>query len=66
MRTFIQDDKNGGFLRVKFPFNCYKFPLGEAQFGKSVHMLDLLVYLNEDNSIHYHGYIKPIDSKTEL
>ena len=43
-----------------------KFPLNEAQFGKSVHMLDLLVYLDENNNIHYRGYTKPTDSKRYL
>ena len=30
-----------------------RFPINEIQFGKSVHMLDLFVYLEENNRIHY-------------
>ena len=43
-----------------------KFPINEIQFGKSVHMLDLCVYLDEHNVIHYRGYTKPTDAKRYL
>ena len=43
-----------------------KFPTNEVQFGKSVHFLDLCVYLDEDNTIHYRGYTKPTDAKRYL
>ena len=43
-----------------------KFPIGEVQFGKSVHMLDLGVYLDDENRIHYKGYVKPTDAKRYL
>ena len=43
-----------------------KFPIGEVQFGKSVHMLDLGVYLDDENRIHYKGYVKPTDAKWYL
>ena len=42
------------------------FPLREIQFGRSVHVLDLNVFLNEINVIHYRGYTKPTDSKRYL
>ena len=43
-----------------------KFPSSEVQFGKSVHFLDLCVYLDSDNSIQYRGYTKPTDAKRYL
>ena len=43
-----------------------EFPVKECQFGKSVHVLDLGVYLDQDNTIHYQGYSKPTDSKRYL
>ena len=43
-----------------------KFPLKEAQFGKSVHFLELQNYLDEDNTIHYRSYTKPTDAKRYL
>ena len=43
-----------------------KFPIKEVQFGKSVHFLDLNVYLDVDNTIQYRGYMKPTDSKHYL
>ena len=43
-----------------------KFPTNEVQFGKSVHFLDLCVYLDENNVIHYCGYTKPTDAKRYL
>ena len=43
-----------------------KFPIKEIQFGKSVHMLDLCVYLDEHNIIHYQVYTKPTDAKRYL
>ena len=36
-----------------------EFPVKEIQFGKSVHMLDLFVYVEENNVIQYKGYSKP-------
>ncbi len=43
-----------------------KFTINEVQFGKSVHFLDLCVYLDSDNSIQYRGYTKPTDAKRYL
>ena len=43
-----------------------EFPLTEVQFGKSVHILDLCTYLEEENTINYRGYTKPTDSKRYL
>ena len=43
-----------------------KFPIGEVQFGKSVHNLDLCVYLDDENRVHYKGYSKPTDAKRYL
>ena len=43
-----------------------KFPISEIQFGKSIHIMDLFVYLENDNRIQYKGYIKPTDSKRYL
>ena len=43
-----------------------KFPINEIQFGKSVHILDLCVYLENNNRIQYKGYMKPTDSKRYL
>ena len=43
-----------------------KFPLNEIQFGKSVHVLDLCTYLDENNVIHHCGYTKPTDSQRYL
>ena len=42
------------------------FPPNETQFGKSVHHLDLWVYLDDENTIHYRGYTKPTDAKRYL
>ncbi len=43
-----------------------KFPIKEVQFGKSVHFLDLNVYLDQDNTVQYRGYSKPTDAKRYL
>ena len=43
-----------------------EFPITEVQFGKSVHFLDLCVYLDDNNSIQYKSYSKPTDSKRYL
>ena len=43
-----------------------KFPINEVQFGKEVNFLDLTLYLENDNTIQYHGYTKPTDSKRYL
>ena len=43
-----------------------KFPIKEAQFGKSVNFLDLCIYLDDSNVIHYKGYSKPTDAKRYL
>ena len=42
------------------------FPVKEIQFGKSVNILELTAYLDEDNTIHYKSYTKPTDSKRYL
>jgi hypothetical protein len=43
-----------------------KFPINEIQFGKSVNMLDITAYLDENNVIHYRGFTKPTDAKRYL
>ena len=43
-----------------------KFPVGDIQFGKSVHFLDITFYIDEHNRIHYKGYTKPTDAKRYL
>ena len=43
-----------------------EFPITEVQFGRGVHVLDLGVYLDQDNSIQHRGYSKPTDSKRYL
>ena len=43
-----------------------KFPIKEVQFGKSVHYMDLNVYLDQDNTVQYRGYRKPTDAKRYL
>ena len=43
-----------------------KSPINEVQFGKEVNFLDLTLYLENDNTIQYHGYTKPTDSKRYL
>ena len=43
-----------------------KFPLNEVQFGKSVHFLDLNVYLDLNNKIQFCSYTKPTDAKRYL
>ena len=43
-----------------------KFPIDEMQFGRSVHVLDLCTYLDENNIIHHCGYTRPTDAKRYL
>ena len=43
-----------------------EFPASDVQFVKSVHFLDLCIYLDEDNTLQYTGYMKPTDSKRYL
>ena len=43
-----------------------KFPPNEVLFGRSVHFLDLVVYLDDDNTIQYRSYTKPTDAKRYL
>ena len=43
-----------------------KFPVKEIQFGKSVNVLDITAYLNDENTIHYKSYTKPTDAKRYL
>merc|ERR1712062_734880 len=43
-----------------------EFPIGEIQFGKSVHFLEVCAYLDANNVIQYCGYSKPTDSKRYL
>ena len=42
------------------------FPIEEAQFGKTIHFLDVTLYIDENNTIHYKSYTKPTDSKQYL
>ena len=43
-----------------------KFPLNEVQFGRFVHFLEVCLYLDENNVLHYCGYTKPTDAKRFL
>ena len=43
-----------------------EFPINEIQFGRSVHILDLCTWLDENNRIQYKGYSKPTDAKRYL
>ena len=43
-----------------------KFPLNEVQFGRLVHFLEVCLYLDEHNVLHYCGYTKPTDAKRYL
>lgn len=42
------------------------FPVKESQFGKTVNMLDVTLYLDENNTIQYKSYNKPTNSKRYL
>ena len=42
------------------------FPIEEVQFGKTVHFLDVTIYIDEHNLIQYKSYTKPTDSKRYL
>ena len=42
------------------------FPIEEVQFGKTVHFLDITIYIDENNHIQYKCYTKPTDSKRYL
>ena len=42
------------------------FPIKEVQFGKTVHFLDVTIYIDEHNLIQYKSYTKPTDSKRYL
>ena len=42
------------------------FPLNEVQFGRLVHFLEVCLYLDEHNVLHYCGYTKPTDAKRYL
>ena len=41
-----------------------KIPVKEIQLGKSVHILELTVYLDDHNTIHYKGHTKTNRCKT--
>ena len=47
----------------KFGIN---FPFHEVQFGKSVHVLDVTLFVDEQNLIQYKSYNKPTDAKRYL
>ena len=47
----------------KFGIN---FPLNEFQFGKTVHFLDVTLYLDDENKIQFKSYTKPTDAKRYL
>ena len=62
-RTFIS------FLRkLNKATNTYgiNFPMDEAQFGKTVHFLDVTFYMDRNNKIQHKGYTKPTDAKRYL
>ena len=42
------------------------FPVKETQFGRSVNFLDINVYFDDDNKLHYRLYTKPTDSRSYL
>ena len=42
------------------------FPIEEIQFGKTVHFLDITIYIDENNTIQYKSYTKPTDSRRYL
>ena len=42
------------------------FPIDEIQFGKSIHFLDVTLYIDEHNRIQYKSYTKPTDAKRYL
>ena len=42
------------------------FPINGVQFGKSVNIMDLCAYLEEDNTIQYRGCTKHTDAKRYL
>ena len=42
------------------------FPVNEVQFGKSVHFLDVILFIDENNRIQYRSYSKPTDAKRYL
>ena len=62
-RTFISFLKKLNKETNKYGIN---FPINEAQFGKSVHFLDVTFYIDENNHIQYKSYTKPTDSKRYL
>ena len=62
-RQFMNFFKNLNKETNKFGIN---FPLNEIKFGKSVDFLDVTLYLDEENNIHYKGYSKPTDAKRFL
>lgn len=62
-RSFDKFVKNLNTETMKFGI---KFPIGEIQFGKSVHFLDLTVYIDNNNKIQHKGYTKPTDAKRYL
>ena len=62
-RTFISFLKKLNKETNKYGIN---FPIDEAQFGKTVHFLDVTFYIDENNHIQYKSYTKPTDSKRYL
>ena len=42
------------------------FPIEEIQFGKTVHFLDITIYIDENNTIQYKSYTKQTDSSRYL
>ena len=77
-KRFI-DDGLGIWKGTKRTFNSFvtklnketnkygiKFPIDEAQFGKTVNFLDVTLYIDENNNIQYKSYTKPTDSKRFL
>ena len=62
-RTFISFLKKLNKETNKYGIN---FPIDEAQFGKTVHFLDVTFFIDENNVIQYKSYTKPTDSKRYL
>ena len=62
-RSFINFASQFNIETMKYGI---KFPTNEAQLGKSVHFLDLFVYLDKNNVMHYCGYTQLTDAKRYL
>ena len=62
-RQFLNFVRKLNIETNKFGIN---FPIKEIKFGKSVDFLDVTLYIDEENNIHYKSYSKPTDAKRYL